>query len=510
MPVAVRAAAELELRRRYDKQYGAARAKLLPFIKETKPDMKFGWFNQVLCEKLDKFLADVIAGLQPRLMLIAPPRHGKTEAASRRFPAFVFGKHPRTNIIATSYASDLASRNNRDVQRVIDEPKYAKIFPQTTLNTKNIATLSGTPLRNSSIFEIVHYLGSYRAAGVGQGITGMGFDIGIIDDPVKDAAQANSEVERNAIWEWYEQTFYTRAQPLSGILLIMTRWHEDDLAGRLLNRAQFEGGDKWDVVRFPAIAEEDEQYRKAGEALHPERYPLERLNQIKGVIGEYAFAALFQGRPVPKGGGIVAREHFRFYRRREIEGTADEPAFFDHVALSVDAAFKDTVNASYVVIQAWGRRGIKHYLLAQRRERMTFTKTLAALRAMRRDYPSANATLVEDKANGTAIIDVLSKEIPGLVAVEPMGSKEARAESVAPLIHAGNVILPHPEDEPWVEAHIAEWLSVPTGAFWDQVDAAAQYLIKYGRLYAISLDAALQDTAPSGVSTMEGAPWNLR
>ena len=505
VPPPIRARAILELRRRHAKRYAKARSSLAEFWRETKPDMEWDWFNQLMCEELDKFLEDVVAGKQPRLMIIAPPRHGKSEGGSRRFPAYTFGRYPRLNIIATSYAADLASRMNRDVQRVMDEPGYQKIFPGARLNAKNVATLSGNPLRNSEIFEVVGVdgrpQGSYRAAGVGQGITGMGADIGIIDDPVKDAKEAGSAVQRNAVWEWYESTFYSRLSPKSGIVIIMTRWHDDDLAGRLLKKEK-EGGDKWRVVRFPAIAEEPEEHRNEGDALHPRRYPIERLLQIKQVIGEYAFGALYQGRPTPKGGGIVKREDFRFYRRADIAKEV-----WDFQALSVDAAFKGNEESSYVVIQAWGRRRALNYLLRQHRERMTFSQTIKAIKAMRGDFAQANVTLIEDKANGPAIIDVLREKIPGIIAEEPSGSKEARAEAAAPLIQAGNVLLPHPDEEPWVEEFIHEWLSVPNGMYWDQVDASDQYLNKYGRYYTIDMAEA----AEIGQSIMgrDDAPWNM-
>lgn len=509
-PPALAAQAELELRRRY----APARGSLEGFVRATKKNMLWGWFVQRLCGALDKFLADVVAGKHPRLMIIAPPRHGKSEAASRRFPAYVFGHHPAFHIISCTYAADLAHRLNRDVQRIIDQVEYRRTFPGTRLNVRNIATLSGQPLRNSSIFELIPALGSYRGAGVGQGITGMGFDVGIIDDPVKDAAQAASEAERDNTWEWYETTFYSRASPLSGMLLIMTRWNEDDLAGRLLHKAEFEGGDQWEVVRFPALAEHDEYdaagalLRREGEALDPVRYSKERLEAIRTVIGSYAFAALYQGRPTPKGGGIITREDFRFYRREEVEGLK-----FDLVALSVDAAFKDADTSSYVVIQAWGRVGIRHYLLAQKRARLTFTRTMEAILAMRsaiqtRGY-AVNASLIEDKANGTAIIDVLTTRVPGIIAVEPHGSKVARAEAVAPLIEAGNVWVPDPQQEPWVEAFLHEWLAVPTGAFWDQVDACAQYLLRFG---VVQLPVNLEGAAAVTGGVAEEAadtPWTM-
>jgi hypothetical protein len=179
----LKAQAELELRRRYHD----ARTTMQGFIRRTKPNMDIGWFVRTVCNELDQFLVDVLAGKQPRLMLIAPPRHGKSECVSRRFPSYIFGRFPKWHVMSCSYAADLAGRMNRDVQRVIDEAMYRRIFPGTALNTQNVATLSGQPLRNSEIFEIINHLGSYRGAGVGGGITGMGFDIGIIDDPVKDA-----------------------------------------------------------------------------------------------------------------------------------------------------------------------------------------------------------------------------------------------------------------------------------------------------------------------------------
>jgi len=510
VPPHIRAQAELELRRRYE----PARTTLKGFITTTKSDMLFNWFHDRVCTELDQFVADVLVGRHPRLMLIAPPRHGKSEMVSRRLPAYILGKFPTWHVIACSYASDLAQRMNRDVQRVIDTDMYRRVFPETRLNMKNIATLSGQPLRNAHIFEVVKHLGSYRSAGVGEGIAGMGFDIGIIDDPVKDAQDANSERERDTKWEWYENVFYNRASPTSGILLVMTRWHQDDLAGRLLHKMAFEGGDQWRVVRFPAIAEHeadrttDGDPRKEGDALHPERYPKERLEQIRAVSGSYSFGALFQGNPTPKGGGIVKREDFQFYRRAEIEGHPH--AFFDLVCISVDAAFKDTINASYVVIQAWGRRSPKNYLLAQVRARLTFTRTVEALQKIRMVFANCNAVLIEDKANGTAIIDVLSKSVPGVIAIEPMGSKEARAEAVAPLIEAGNVILPHPDEQPWVEQFIFEWLSVPTGAFWDQVDACSQYLLRYGRTVLVKLTDIDTMISESIVTTMDsGSPWSM-
>jgi len=184
-------------------------------------------------------------------MVFMPPRHGKSELVSRRFPAFALGRDPNTRIIACSYGATLAARLNRDIQRIIDTPGYLSLFPSTRLYGENVRTRAqGTYLRNSDIFEIVGHAGFCASAGVGGAITGMGFDIGIIDDPIKNQEEAESITYRNMVWEWYGSTFYTRAEKDAIILLTMTRWHQDDLAGRLLNDA---GGDKWTVLSFPAL-----------------------------------------------------------------------------------------------------------------------------------------------------------------------------------------------------------------------------------------------------------------
>lgn len=471
VPPEVQAQAILELRRRDDAKYKKARTTMAGFWQATKPDMQWGWFNQLVCEVLDQFLDDVVAGKQPRVIIVAPPRHGKSEGASRRFPAYTFGRYPRLNFIATSYAADLATRMNRDVQRVMDEPEYQRIFPDSCLNAKNVATLSGNPLRNSEIFEVVDRktgkpAGSYRAAGVGQGITGMGFDIGLIDDPVKDAKEANSKIKRDAVWEWYETTFYSRASPLSGIIVIMTRWHEDDLVGRLLQK-QLEGGDKWQVIRFPAVAEEDEVHRKEGEPLHKGRYPLERLKAIERVLGSHAWAALYQGRPAPKGGAIFKRDDFNFYKvLPELEAPI----------ISVDCAFKDLQSSDFVAIQVWAKKkGSPHkYLLRRIKERLGFSATVSAIRTLVPLYPNYQAIVIEDKANGPAVVETLGKKLRHVIAQNPDGGKDSRAMAMQPDHEAGNIFIPDPELDATIEVYLGEMCTFPSSTNDDEVDATTQ------------------------------------
>lgn len=444
-----------------------SRASLSGFIWRTLPNYQMGWVHEEICCALDRFLNSVIRKESPRLMLTMPPRHGKTEIASRRFPAYALGRYPDLNIIATSYSAGLASRNNRDVQRIIDDPAYREIFPETSLwgtNTRSVA--NGAYMRNSDIFEIVGHKGAYRSAGVGGGITGMGGDILIIDDPFKDRAEADSQTIRDKVWDWYTSTLYTRLGPGGGIIVINTRWHMDDLSGRLLEAQTRGEGDKWRVINFPAIAETDEPHRKAGEALHPERYPLEQLLAIKQAVGSRDWEALYQQHPVPDGGAIFKEEWLqrRWTKLPEMS----------QVIISWDMSFKEGTTSDYVVGQVWGRSGADLYLIDQARGRWGFTETLAQFKALYAKYPHAYRILIEDKANGPAVIDTLKHEIPKIIPIEPDGSKEARAHAVTPLFESGNVYLPADGIYPWLTEYTSELLQFPSGAHDDQVDATTQ------------------------------------
>jgi predicted phage terminase large subunit-like protein len=441
-----------------------ARQSFGAYWKLTKPDMAWNWFNDVIAAELQQFYEDVYAGKQPRLMLFAPPRHGKSEGTSRRFPSWVFGQRPNAHIMACSYAASLAQRMNRDVQRIMDTPLYTQLFPNTRLNVQNVATLAGQPLRNSDIFEIVDHLGSYRSAGVGGGITGQGFEIGIIDDPVANAQDANSDAVMTGLWEWYQQVFYNRQAPMAGIVVIMTRWVTDDLAGRLLEEMKT-GGEQWKVVRFPAVAEEDEKYRKAGDALCPARYPIERLKTMERASGSYTWAALYQQRPGPKGGIIFNRKHWKYWK------VLPE---FEEVILSVDCTFKDLQSNDYVAIGVWGRTGANKYLCKRLRERMGFAATVLAIRSVHALFPACSAILIEDKANGSAVIETLKEQLSGVLAVEPLGGKVARAYAMQPEQEAGNLYLPDPEVDNDIETFLSEASAFPGGHHDDEVDEMTQ------------------------------------
>lgn len=444
-----------------------ARRSLLRFTQYTMPEYQANWHHALLCRHLDRFVAGEIG----RLMVVMPPRHGKSELVSRRLPAFLLGRDPDLQIIAASYGADLASRMNRDVQRIIDTPEYEQLFPGTMLSSTHARSdAMGSWLRNSDLFEVVGRRGLYKSAGVGGSITGHGAGVGIIDDPVKNREVADSPRIRDMVWDWYTSTFYTRLEKGGRILLTMTRWHEDDLAGRLLRQAADNPeADQWTVLRLPAIAEADghpDDPRDLGAPLWPAKYDADRLAATRAVVGSSDWTALYQQRPSPVEGTLVKRDWWRYWR--------ELPARFDYAIGSWDLTFGG--GSSYVVGQVWGVAGAQRYLLDQVRGQMGFSAQLAAIRAQRAKWPQLSAILVEKAANAAAVGDLLAAEVPGLLLLPPHGSKAARLAAVSPQIEAGNVYVPDPAVAPWAGDYVEEFAAFPSGANDDQVDATSQAL----------------------------------
>jgi len=446
-----------------------AQKSLLEFIKLCRPDYLANWFHVEICTKLERFYQQLIARQSPRLMVLAPPRSGKSEIVSRYFPAWLFGNNPRLSIIAASYSYDLARLNNRDVQRIIDHPIYESLFPQTKIGGKNVRTDTRENwLRNTDIFEIVKHKGSYRSAGVGSGIGGLGADALLIDDPLKDAADAMSEKIRDGLHSWYTSTAYTRLASGGGIVLIQTRWHLKDLAGRLLTAMESGEGDKWDVVCFPAIAEEDEPHRKAGEALHPERYPLEELLKIKQAIGSRYWQALYQQHPTPGGAGLFQRHWFEIVDVVPADCTAVR--YWDRAATEQSAKSSDpdwTVGLKLLRDQT----GI-FYVADICRLRGSPKDVDAAIRfTASQDGVSCKVKFeMEGGSSGKESAEATIRMMAGYVieADRITGSKTLRAEPVSAQAEAGNVKLLRGT---WNEAFLSELETFPLGAHDDQVDA---------------------------------------
>ena len=461
------AAGEL-LRRR------AARKSLGAYIAYTTRNYKTSFFSDYVCGALDKFLDDVAAGKRPILILQAPPQHGKSEIVSRKLPAYLMGKFPSWRIAAASYASTLADSMSLDVRRNLVGEEHLRLFPLPAQQRKYQINRNGE-------FSNPYGTGGYIGDGIGGGFTGKPADIFIIDDPLKNAQEALSPTTKEGHWNWYQTVCKTRLSADSGQIIMATSWAEDDLAGRIMKL--HEGDSRLTIIRFPAINDPLESgyqpFFPLG-PLIPELHPLSQLLEFKAEMSDYWWSAMYQQSPKPVGGNVFKESGVRYYLPKDL------PAKFDKVVASLDATFKDTDGTDFVVCQVWGKKGANSYLLDQSRARMSFTKTISEVVRIKREHPRIRQFYVEDKANGPAVIDTLKGVISGLIAIEPDGSKLARAHAVTHVWEAGNVWLPHPDIAPWIKAFTSELTAFPAAANDDQVDAMTQALRQlyplFGRL----------------------------
>lgn len=420
---------------------------------------------------IDNALVDLAGSPDQRLIISVAPQEGKSERCAICFPTWLLTQNPDLRIVTASYGQTLANRNGRAIRRRITEhPELGlKIAPD-----------------NGAVHEwqIDGHDGGVLSVGVGGGLSGRPADVLVIDDPIKDRKEAESEVYRDAVWDWWTDVASARLGPGAPVLLILTRWHEDDLAGRLLKA---EGGDRWQVLNIPAQAEHDPAKgetdilgREPGEFMISARgRTREQWEMRKRTAGSRTWNALYQGRPSPGEGGAFKRDWWQEYDSPQWVERDDGTRValsFDEVIQSWDMAFKDTDGSDYVVGQVWGRRGVEAYLLDQIHDRLDFVATCQKVRELAARWPQATLKIVEDKANGTAVINQLRRTVGGLVPEVPRESKEARAAAVSPFVEAGNVYLPAPEMAPWVGAFIDEHAAFPNGAHDDQVDATSQAL----------------------------------
>lgn len=405
-----------------------------------------------------------------RLIISMPPQEGKSQRASRRFPLWVLTQRPDTRIAIVSYEMGAARRWGRVIRDDI------------TTHTRHLGLTVRDDLAAQHEWQLHGHEGGVYAAGIAGALTGRPVDLMIIDDPIKDREQADSETYRERAWDWWTDVGATRLAPGAPVILILTRWHHDDLAGRLLTA---EDGHLWRVVNIPAQAdhrpergETDPLGRAPGEFMLSARgRTTAQWEAIKTRSGPRTWASLYQGRPSPDSGDLFPAEWSRYSEPLWIErpdGTRIIPGTGWELIQSWDLAFKDTKASDYVVGQVWLRQGADVYLLDQIRGRLSFTKTLDAIRALTARWPQATAKFVEDKANGPAVINALARQIPGLIPVEPEGSKYARASAISPFAHSRNVHLPDPALLPNVEELLEEARAFPNGTHDDTIDALSQ------------------------------------
>lgn len=421
-----------------------ATERLIPFTEFTNDAYVPAPHHRRIAEKLEA----VERGEIDRLMIFMPPRHGKSELASRRFPAWYLGRNPKRQIIAASYNSDLATDFGREVRNIVDSPEYGCVFGVKLREDSRAADRWNTDAG-----------GSYVAAGVGTAVTGRGAHILLIDDPLKDREEADSEIRRQRVWDWYTSTAYTRLMPGGAVIVIQTRWHEDDLAGRLIEH-QAKGGDKWDVLDLPALSD-------GGKALWPEWYDEKTLERIRQAIGPRDWSALYQQRPAPEDGDYFKadwlkpyvkapdRETMRIYGGSDYAVTADGGDYTAHIVVGIDpkgdmylldlwrkqAASDEWVEAFCDLVLKWKpigwaeeqgqiRAGVGPYLDRRSRERRAYV--------VRDAFPTR-------------------------------GDKAVRAQSIR--ARMGSLGLYVPDGASWYPAFRSELLSFPAGKHDDQVDA---------------------------------------
>jgi predicted phage terminase large subunit-like protein len=421
---------------------------------------------------IDEALLDAYHTPDSRTMIFLGPQEGKSTRVAEVFPLWVLAQAPDTRIVTSSYAMSLARRNGRAIRSHIET------------HGRDLGISIRPDVAAQSEWQLDGKRGGLYAVGIGGGLTGRAADMMIIDDPHSGMETAESETYQMRAWDWWTGTASTRLAPGAPVILIMTRWHQLDLAGRLLAA---EDGHLWNVVNIPAQAdhnpdkgETDILGRVPGEYLESTRGRTpEQWEAIKKRAGTRVWNALYQGRPAPTEGGLFKRADWRYYENPlwvEEDGVRRTTGESDVLVMSWDMAFKDTKASDYVVGQVWLHRGANVYLLDQVRRRMSFTETLKAVKAFVARWPQASAKLVEDKANGTAVLDMLKPTMPGLIAITPKESKEARASAVSPFVEAHNVHLPDPKLAPWVTDFVEEAAAFPNGANDDQVDTMSQAL----------------------------------
>lgn len=468
-----------ELLRRDD-----AASHLIPFTEFTLPRYNAGDHHKLIAEKLEA----VERGDIDRLMIFAPPRHGKSELASKRFPAWFLGRNPAKEIIAASYNSDLARDFGRSVRNIARDPDFAAIFPGTTLADDSKAADRWNTGQG----------GGYVAAGVGTAITGRGAHVLLIDDPVKDHEEADSELRRQRVWDWYTSTAYTRLMPGGAIVVIMTRWHEDDLAGRLLD-AQAKGGDQWEVIELQAIND-------AGEALWPASYGLPELERIKGTIGPRDWTALYQQRPAPDEGAFFKRDWIKtyeslppdvhYYGASDYAVTADGGDWTVHIVGAVDSGgnlYIEDIWRGQTTADVWidaflGLVG-QYSPLTWAEEQGQIIKSVGPFIDRRMDETRTYCS----REQFTSIAD-----------------KPTRARAIQARMATGKVLFR--DNASWLAGLMSELLTFPAGKHDDQVDA----LSLLGRLMAemvgkgIGLPSAPRDRWDKAFDDDEGAEsWRV-
>ena len=439
---------------------------LLAYVSDATPGYESGRFHVQLAAALQQWSLDCVAKKSPRLIVMAPPRIGKSQITSRCLPSWFLGNWPDQELILSSYGQDLANDMSRDARTIARSDMHRATFPDFAISDDREAVQQWLTSKGGGI----------KAVGVGAAITGRGGHL-LIDDAVKGAAEAASMLYRESQWRWYTGNARTRVPPGGGILITMTRWHEDDLVGRLLKQAADDPeADQWTVLRFPAIAED-------GSALHPERWPLSALHKIRAGMSPYQWAALYQQSPVPDGGGRIKGDWLR-------NTYSTLPADAERPVHSWDTAIKAGQLNDYSVCTVASKHGQRLYIREVKRSRLEFPELLQAVKSLAmRDNP--RAVLIEDKGSGQQLIQMLRRDPDwkwSIIPVVPKVDKVTRMDAVTPWLESGRVWIP--DAAHWLPDWLQELLGFPVSSHDDQIDSLSQ-LLDYHDSHALAKNPLL-------------------
>ena len=400
---------------------------------------------------LNEALRDVAFGDCRFLMVFMPPGHGKSSMISEAFPAWLLGMRPNAQIILSTYGQEFSETWGRKARDMLMAYGPELFGVSVRRDSKSV-----------SEWRVAGRRGVMFSVGVGGQTTGKRADYALIDDPVKNAAEAESEVYRENLYRWFQQTLYTRLTPAGAVVLCMTRWHHDDLAGRLLNDQEEGRGLPWRVLNFPALAEEDDALGRAPDGpLWPALYDRERLREIESTLSEHQWLAMYQQRPTPESGSTYHRDWF--------EQRYDELPALSRRIMTVDSAFKLGVDTDYTAIEVWGVTANAYYLVHVLNKRLEYPELIAAIRELATEH-KVSGVYIEDKASGQSAVQTLQRETRLAVMPVPVTmSKQARADANTPAWRAGKVWLPRHAS--WVGDFIAQHVMFPRAAHDDMVDA---------------------------------------
>ncbi len=438
----------------------------LTFRRRINPKAKIGWFFLDITAHLQRFYEDLEAGLKPKLIIQAPPQHGKSEAVTD-FICWASGKNPDLRNIYASFSERLGVRANLKVQRTLSSERYKRIFTNTQLNSKNITTASSKGLRNKEILEYAGHSGYFRNTTVQGSITGESLDIGYVDDPIKGREAANSATIRQKVWDWFTDDFFSRFSEDAGLLIILTRWHIDDPAGRMIKAF----GDKIQVIKYEAIAKQDEEYRNEGEALFPELKSLDFLLERKNTMPKSNFEALYQQSPIVQDGELLKMEWFKWW---------EAMPHFRETAIFVDTAQKKGERNDFTVAQLWGSHDGNVYLLDMIRIKENAPEAQRLIEGFyfkherRQDFKKM---YIEDKSSGSSMLQVFKSKRMKVEAIQRNIDKEQRANIFGTYIEMGRVYLN--SQVPNITHLTDEAVSFPNGVHDDTIDPMLDAIERY-------------------------------